>query len=554
MATFLQKYWILGFILILASFLRLVMLDKVPVGLHGDEASVGYTAYSLLKTGHDQNGNFFPLAIDQFGDFRPAGYHYVEIPFVGLMGLSIEATRLPSALFGIAMVFLLYLFVQELFEKRVISLISSALLAISPWHIVISRATSETVMAMFFVLLGSLFFVKGVKQKKYIGWFIGSFLSFSTSFFFYHAARVFVPIAFIPFALLCFGVYKADKKKLVVSGGLFILTLCSLLFFLVFGHGISRAGEVSIFNIPGGDQQLKQQMDEEGTLNPFINRFLHNKFYFYGSLFLYNYSQHFTGNFLFLDNGLPIRYKVPWNGNMYFVELPFILIGSAFLLTLGLKEKKYLFLVPIFWLIIGAIPAGLTYEDIPDVERASFMIPALSMITAYGIYTVFQFFKNKKILTLFGCVIGLLFLQGFLLFLNNYFYSSFLQEPWFRSASESDLLFNINSLDNNGKTPVVMTTQNNNNFIFYLFYNKFDPKQFQMMGSPRETDGLHFLNITYTYNSCPLSGSSQENASGNIGVIFVDKPDCSLPKNAVVLNTVRTPDGVPSFIIVTLPK
>ncbi|MCL4360317.1 hypothetical protein M1555_03640 [Patescibacteria group bacterium] len=64
---------ILGCIILAGLAVRFFNLAGMPVGLHGDEVSIGYNAYSLLKTGRDQNGNFLPLAIDQFGDWRPAG-------------------------------------------------------------------------------------------------------------------------------------------------------------------------------------------------------------------------------------------------------------------------------------------------------------------------------------------------------------------------------------------------------------------------------------------------------------------------------------------------
>ena len=75
--------WKLGIIVLIALILRLYRLSDVPVGFHGDEASIGYNAYSLLKTAKDQNGNFLPLAIDQFGDFRPAGYRFGELECAG---------------------------------------------------------------------------------------------------------------------------------------------------------------------------------------------------------------------------------------------------------------------------------------------------------------------------------------------------------------------------------------------------------------------------------------------------------------------------------------
>ena len=56
------------------------------------------------------------------------------------------------------------------------------------------------------------------------------------------------------------------------------------------------------------------------------------------------------------------------------------------------------------------------------------------------------------------------------------------------------------------------------------------------------------------YSECPITGNPNLNANGNMDTLFVDKPDCQLPKNAVVLNTINTPDGLPAFKIITLVK
>ncbi|MBI4029179.1 MAG: glycosyltransferase family 39 protein, partial [Candidatus Blackburnbacteria bacterium] len=153
-SLFLKKLSIpLAIIFLIALFLRVINLASVPVGLHGDEASIGYNAYSLLKTGKDQDGHFLPLSFDQFGDFRAAGYGYLDIPFVALFGLNAFAVRLPAALFGSLTIIIFYFFLLELFENKSIALIGSFLLAILPWHINISRASSEGVISSFFVLL-----------------------------------------------------------------------------------------------------------------------------------------------------------------------------------------------------------------------------------------------------------------------------------------------------------------------------------------------------------------------------------------------------------------
>ncbi|KKU78425.1 MAG: Glycosyl transferase family 39, partial [Candidatus Amesbacteria bacterium GW2011_GWA2_47_70] len=92
-----MKKFLLIFILILASVLRLYKLSSYPAGLNADEAALGYNAYSLMLTGRDEHGHPWPVNLESFGDFKPAGYAYLLIPFIKVFGLTELAVRLPSA-------------------------------------------------------------------------------------------------------------------------------------------------------------------------------------------------------------------------------------------------------------------------------------------------------------------------------------------------------------------------------------------------------------------------------------------------------------------------
>lgn len=544
-----KTHWILLAIFLIGLFLRVHSLNDYPVGIHGDEASIGYNAYSLLKTARDQNNNFLPLAIDQFGDFRPAGYHFLAVPFVAILGLNETAVRLPGALFGTLSIIALFLLLEELFNKRAISLLAAGLLAILPWHINISRATSEGVVASFLVIIATFFFLRGIKQKKnYSPEIILSLVLFVISFFFYHAARYFVAVFF---PILMVYTFLTARQKMVVSVVLYAVLLVSLFVFLTVGRGTGRVNEVSIFSIPGGTQQLKQAMDEEGTLNPLINRFYNNKAFYFGRFFVTFYSQHLSGDFLFVNTGLPVRYKVPFTGNLYLIMAPFLLLGFAFLLSDGIRRRHYLLLIPIAWLLIAPIPAGLTWEDLPNVQRSSLMIPALVAITAFGFYAILTLLKGKVKIA-FVVVCGLILLQSFLNFYHNYFWRARIHEPWYRGAAEKELIYHVDLLSKQ-YPKIAMTYQNDNNLISYLFYTKFDPKTFQEMGSPKEKDVLKFNNLVYYNYECPLEGKPKV-AVKYENTIFINKPECSLPKNAQVINVIRTPDGVPKFHIIKLEK
>ncbi len=369
------------------------------------------------------------------------------------------------------------------------------------------------------------------------------------SFFFYHAAGPFV-LVFLPFLfLLSFLVYRPTKTKIIGSVIVYVLLVFGFILFLTVGSGNGRVSQVSILNIPGGTQELKQSMDEDGTQNPLLTRFFHNKLYFYSRLFSTFYSQHLSGDFLFVNNGAPVRYKLLWIGNLYLIQAPFLIVGLAILLSEGIKGGKYLYSIPLLWLLIGALPAALTWEDLPNVVRANLMIPALVMIVAFGIAETLQLVHGRvKIILLIICAVFLF--QNIAVFLHNYFYHSKIHEPWFRSAAEEDVVFTAAALSKQYKE-VIMTTERNNNLIFHLFYLKFDPATFQNMGSPKEIDNLRFGSLVFKYNPCPVLQYPLEPVDVFKNKVFIVTSDeCKIPQTMEVIKTIHTPDGSPAFHVI----
>ena len=65
-----MKRLLLLLVIFTSFFLRLVNLENIPNGFTPDEASFGYDAYSIIKTGRDQWGESFPLTLKSFGDYK----------------------------------------------------------------------------------------------------------------------------------------------------------------------------------------------------------------------------------------------------------------------------------------------------------------------------------------------------------------------------------------------------------------------------------------------------------------------------------------------------
>src|SRR3989338_11330704 len=198
---------LLGAVTILAAVLRLYRLGSTPISLEWDEVAIGYDAYSLIKTGRDQFGDLLPVTFRSLDDYKPPIYEYLTVIPVSVFGLTGFAVRLPSALSGIGMVFLLYFFAGILFQnifllknyKNKASLLASFLLAVSPWHIQFSRAAFEVNVAAAVTVLAVYSFLKGLTENRY---FILSALFFGITLFSYHSARVVSPLLFLSLFIL----------------------------------------------------------------------------------------------------------------------------------------------------------------------------------------------------------------------------------------------------------------------------------------------------------------------------------------------------------------
>jgi len=537
-------------IILIAGFLRFYKLRELPPGFHVDEVSFGYNAYSLMRIGKDENGNFFPLYIDTFGDQRPAGYFYLTIPAIKIFGLNEFAVRFPSAFFGVLAVWLVYFLVNKLIENfsaaYYISIIASFLLAISPWHITISRATSEASVALFLILAGVYLFLCGLERQRKVD-FLFSLLLFFISYYFYHTPRVFVPLLIFGVTILYWQKLETQKTK---NTSLIFLIICLVVSFLTIalGPGTARFKQVSIFNNPGVQLRLDEQIREEfrGT-NIYLVRLFHNKLVNYGREILSNYTKHFAFDFLFLNGGLPMRYRIPEMGLLHLVEVPFLLLGIILLL----KERMNLSWLMIYWLLIGPVAVSLTQEDVPNVQRSLFMLPSFQVITAYGFYKSVTFLKRKNwrmVLIIFS-ILGLGF--NFSYFCHQYLVHQRVYRPWFRNYGLKELVNEINRVDSQYER-IVFTKAHNDPYIYILFYNQYDPETYQRYHSLRSSDRWGFEKYVFHPTDCPSHQKEEIFRDGK--ALFVDKGECKAMPYTQTLKIISREDNTPVFRLLEVNK
>jgi len=216
-------------VLVLSFWLRFYRLDKIPGNLNPDEKFNGYLAYSLLTTGKDLWGNFWPLTTRTFGSWTLIGMPAVMIPSVAILGLSETAERIPGVMLGLLGTGLIFWISWLLFKSRRAGLLAALFYALSPWGIFLSRISHETVLGFTVFLLALGTFLSG--QVIWAGLFFG--LSLLT----HYAYFIFVPL----FLTGLVFIYRHQWKSLLIFAP----------FFLVVGLGILRGsiGEVKDLGI-----------------------------------------------------------------------------------------------------------------------------------------------------------------------------------------------------------------------------------------------------------------------------------------------------------------
>lgn len=534
-------------VFILSFFVRFYKLSDFPVGFHIDEAIIGYTGYSLILTGKDTN-NTNSLYTEVFGDFIPIGYHYLAIIPIKLFGLTEFSTRFPGAFLGALTAALVYLVSYSIFQNKKISIVSSLFFALSPWHIVLSRASSEAVASLFFIVAGFYLILQSIRKENKTLLYLGTAL-LCISFFFYHAARLFVPLLYLA-TIFLFNFFWKFKKHTYKVAFFFSFLICAFISFLlifVIAGGNSRFSQVSIFNHPETKLVMEEQIREDGVSHAplLLTRAFHNKIFDYSSTFFSNYFDYFTANFLFLKGGYPIFFNVPHMGLVYGAELVFVILG-IFLLA---KNKNIFYKIPLIWLFLAPIAGALTVDDIPNIRRAIAMVPVLEIIAAYGVFSFVSYSLFKKIKKPIIASLGILFLFSFSYFLHQYFVHTGVHRTWYRNNGVKSMI-NAVKKSYNDYDKIIVTKSTGGIYPLILFYMKMDPRIYQEAGSSKDREYTGFAKFLFVSQACPSVDQGVKLPNGRF--IYVDNGNC--PDNEDINNRKTTfinkEDGTKAFRIV----
>lgn len=527
-----KSFWILILILVFSFVLRVFSISSSPPSLYGDELTITLDAYSLAKEGKDQLGNILPLTF-QMGAGRPAGYVYGTVPFVALFGPTELGVRALSVLSGLGIILLLYLICKELFSKR-IGLITAFIAGVSIWEISLSRGGFEAHFALFLALLGIYLFItaspkprtfsagdesearfqdsadmfdeaveslkvgkpqtfsprKLIKAKEKPVFYILSALSFGLTLHTYPTYKVSL-LLFLPLLFWYQGRVILGKKFFLSGVVVFILIGLTVLSQTFMGGSETRFAGINIFSQLQLKEKIEQKiiLERQTTTLPFVlAQYFHNRPVEYAKVFLENYLQNFSLDFLVIHGDRAPRHNMATMGQLYFAQIILIFIA---IFALWFKQKRHLVFLGL-WTFLAPIPTAVV--DLPHALRSSFMLPPLLILSAIG-FSILWENKRRIILNLLILifVIQFVFFIQKLFFLSPAAYSGF----WAYSAKLASEI----AIQNKDKYDYIILSDKIDSVEYaYPVYAKEEPKNIIMQNEQKATLGsFSFKNFNNVY-------------------------------------------------------
>ncbi len=516
-------------IIALGFFFRVYKINEIPPHPSLDEATIGYNAYSILITGKDEFKTPFPILLRAYDDYRPALYVYLVIPFVKILGLTVEAVRLPSVILSTISLLSFYIVARRIFKKlgvvrpEALSLLPVFLMSISPWHIYISRLGHEVNAFQAFFIIGLGFFLNSIKKETVnLKHLIFAAIFLGLSFDAYQSGKVFIPLFLLLLFIWYFNLIKKNWKKFALASAIGFVVILPILVVSFQPEALIRFKATSVFNVPFEvGYENAQKLVEFRKNNDYLNIVLFNRNVVPITNFIKSFLSHFSYDFLYrsVENA---QFRIPGFGLLYLLELP-LLIGGILLFVVKRKWKWMLFLF--LWYVIGILPSALT-TDAPQPMRAFAAIGAVMLLAGASLGLVKRYTKKNKVfmvgLASFFCLIATISISQFYISYFNVFPKKY------SNQFQYGVIQSFEYLDSLNKRPAKIYVSNTRNlaasYMFYLFYKKYDPIKYQKEGGSvsgwfnydHKIDNLYFTNPANTQEGALLVVSSGEYTSGRV--------------------------------------
>ena len=379
---------------VVVVLLRFHRLSELPPGLAADEALDGELALKVLQGEH---AVFFPVS-----NGREASAIYALALVTSLLGRTLLAAHLPTALGSAGLVFVVFWLGQVLFGRTesgratpwrglLVSGVAAGLLAVSLSQTVIGRTAYNKVthmplllsLCLAFLWLGwsktgrSLSTEQCAEAEKQRSWWWIALAGLCAGLLPY----TYIPARFTPFLFFLFGMsfllpLRAPSRERIRAElpwvGLFVgvagLVAAPILFHFALhpAHFFMRSSQLSIFD---------SNSSQAGVLGAFLVNLWEHLLVF------------------------GIRGDPNWRHN--FPGQPMLTLGESFFFWLGVGTTVFRWQRPahrllLLWLGVLFLPAVLSRDDtVPHFLRLTGAVPAIYLLVGVGVWEAFRFLKER---------------------------------------------------------------------------------------------------------------------------------------------------------------
>lgn len=324
-------------------------------------------------------------------DNHPPLYYLLLKFWTDVFGYSELALRLPSVLFGIATIYVVYLITEDLLKNKKLGLMIALLLATSQFHIYYSQEARMYSMAAFFASVAFYSFVKLLENESLIKYWI--IFSFSLTLMVY---TDYMPLFILPVFFIIGIVKKRDRKwwlkllfsfaPIIIFGFIWLPVLNSQL-----AGGKWLLNAVPTWKRVAGGADIKQLL------------------------------------LVWIKFSLG-RISIP-NKLIYYLVIVIVSLPFAALFLWSVKNIKKYFAV-FLWLFVPIILSFLISFFIPIFIyfRFLYVIPAFYIITGLGVFE----FKNRTFSNILFIIILLVNVGSWIYYITNSFQQ---REEWKQAVS-----------------------------------------------------------------------------------------------------------------------
>jgi 4-amino-4-deoxy-L-arabinose transferase-like glycosyltransferase len=341
-------------------FLRVWKFGEYPPGLHADEASIAVEAASLHYFGMDRNGESFPVHFIAWGGGQNVLYAYLLAPLVPL-GLSPFVIRLPMLLSGLLSLIVVYAIARKLFSPTA-AILSIFLLAVSPWHVMISRWALESNL---FPFIFSIAFLCLLHAERHHALFPLSMGLLALSLYAYGTAYFLVPVFAVLTVVFLWRTRVLSRTTILTGSAVFCIIGFPIFLFVlvnVFQWSEIRLGWMTIPRVIGDPRIVE------------MAGFLHG-----GGLGGYVYGLMTTAKILFLHTDDLIYNSLPPFGFL-FPGAIVPALGGAFLAGERLLRERSFGLAAFFSWLALAFLLGIIQP--PTMHRINILFLPLILCVA----------------------------------------------------------------------------------------------------------------------------------------------------------------------------